>query len=135
MFASAIPISSSPVDVMISILGLVAIIVIAIQVYKSAASTDRNPVGWTVLALMIGVGIQFVLPVMIGLGYGIYLLATNSAADHQNITFELIGVIDVVGIVLSIVGMWFIARHVSKVQGDVEIGPAPPPPPSFGSGQ
>ena len=120
---------------MISILGLVAIIVIAIQVYKSAASTDRNPVGWTVLALMIGIGIQFVIPVMIGLGYGIYLAATGSAEDLQNFAFGLMGVIDVVAIVLSIVGMWLIARHVSKVQDDVEIGPAPPPPPLFGSGQ
>lgn len=120
---------------MISILGLVAIIVIAIQVYKSAASTDRNPIGWTVLALLIGIGIQFVLPVMLVLGYGIYLAATNSSADLQNIAFGLMGIIEVVAIVLSIVGMWFVAKHVSKVQDDVEIGPTPPPPPSFGSGQ
>jgi hypothetical protein len=135
MFALALAISSSPVDVMISILGFVAIIVIAIQVYKSASSTDRNPVGWTALALMIGIGIQFVLPVMIGVGYGLYLAATNSLDDIQYTNFGLMGVIGLVSTVLSIVGMWFVAKHVSKVKNDVEGEPVPPPPPSFSSGQ
>jgi len=135
MFALAEPASSPNPNVMISILGLVAIIVIAIQVYKSASSTDRNPVGWTALALMIGIGIQFVLPVMIGLGYGIYLAATDSLADLQNTNFGWMSVIGVASIVLSIVGMWLVAKHVSKVKDDVESEPVPPPPPSFSSGQ
>jgi hypothetical protein len=120
---------------MISILGFVAIIVIAIQVYKSASRTDRNPAAWTAFALMIGIGIQFVVPIMIGLGYGIYLAATQTTPDLQNMNFGLMEVVGLAAIILSIVGMCLVARHVSRVKDDVEIGPAPPPPPSFGGGQ
>jgi hypothetical protein len=118
---------------MISILGLVALVVITIQVYKSARSTERNPVGWAALALAVGLGIQFVIPIMIGLAYGIYLAATNTTTDFQQPAFGLMNVIGVAAIVLSIVGMWVVARHVSKVKDDSEIGPSPPPPPTFGN--
>jgi hypothetical protein len=118
---------------MLSILGLVAIIVLTIQVYKSAASTGRNAAGWAALTFVVGFGIQFVIPVMIGLIYGVYLASTGSTDVDVDVGYVgLISIIGIGGIVLSIVGMWLIAKHVSKVIDDGVNPPAPPPPPTFG---
>src|SRR5688572_15971870 len=116
---------------MLTILGIVAIIVLTIQVYKSAASTERNAAGWAALTFIVGIGIQFVIPMMIGLIYGIYLAATGSATDFEGGYFGVMTIISLGAIVLSIVGMWLIAKHVSNVIDDV-YQPAPPPPPTFG---
>lgn len=117
---------------MLSIVGLVAIIVITIQVYKSAASTDRNAAGWAALTFVVGFGIQFVIPVMIGVMYGIYLAATGSTTDVDAGFLGLMSIVGLGGIVFSIVGMWLIAKHVSKVKDDGVNPQAPPPPPTFG---
>ena len=117
---------------MLSILGLVAIIVLTIQVYKTANSTERNAGGWAVLTFVIGFGIQFVFPFMVGLIYGIYLVSTGSTEVDAGY-FGVMTIISVGAIVVSIVGMWLIAKHVSKVKDD-EVNPQiPPPPPTFGS--
>ena len=113
---------------MISIIGFVALIVIAFQVYKSAARTSRNPIGWAAFALLLGIGIQFVFPLMILVGHNLYLEIMRSKAERDFTVSGLIGVINVAAIVLSIVGMWLVARHLTRVSGDVDIEP---PPPSF----
>jgi hypothetical protein len=117
---------------MLSILGFVAIVVITIQVYKSARSTARNSAGWAAANLMVGLGIQFVFPFMAGVLFGTYLAATGRSTTFNATFFGLIGVIDIAGIILSIVGMWVIAKHVSAVRDDDENVPVPPPPPTFG---
>jgi hypothetical protein len=117
---------------MLFILGIVAIIVLTIQVYKSAVSTERNAAGWAALTFVVGFGIQFVIPVVVGLVYGIYLAATGSATDFEGGYFGVMTIISLLGIVLSIVGMWLIAKHVSTVIDDGVTPPAPPPPPAFG---
>jgi hypothetical protein len=116
---------------MLSILGLVAIVVIAIQVYKSAASTERNPVAWTAIAVVIGIGVQLVLPTIVGFAIGFYLVATGTPPDQIQEYFGLWGVVGIAGLVLSIVGMVLIAKHVSKVKDEDNSRKAPPPPPTF----
>jgi len=118
---------------MLSIIGVVAIIVIAVQVYKTASSTERNAVGWTALALVIGIGIQFVVPVVLGFGIGLYLVATGTSAEELQDYMGLWVTISVAAIVLSLVGMILVAKHVSKVKDEVTNVQAPPPPPDFGS--
>lgn len=116
---------------MLSIVGIVAIVVIAIQVYKSAAATERNAAAWTVVAVVVGIGIQFVIPTIVGVMIGAYLVATGTPVEEIQEYFALWGVIGVAGIVLSIVGMVLVAKHVSKVKEDDSNAGAPPPPPTF----
>jgi hypothetical protein len=122
---------------MLSILGIVAIVVFTIQVYKSAASNNRNAAGWAVLTVILGIGIQFVVPVFIGLALGIYIAATGGDVDGiQASYFGLFAVIGVAGIILSIVGMYLVMRYVSKVpDDDPSVYAPPPPPPTFGNDQ
>src|SRR5688572_339957 len=116
---------------MLFILGVVAIVVFAIQVYKSAASTGRNAVGWVTVTVAVGIGIQFGLPIFVGLIYGVYLAILGPPVELEPGFFGLMGVIGVAGIILSIVGMWLVARHVCKVR-DEDSNVQPPPPPIFG---
>ena len=116
---------------MLSIVGIVAIVVIAIQVYKSASSTERNAAAWTAIAVVVGIGIQFVIPAIVGFAIGFYLVATGTPVEEIQGFFGLWSVIGVAGIVLSIVGMVVVARHVSKVKDEDTNAQAPPPPPTF----
>ena len=119
---------------MLSILGIVAIVVITIQVYKTASGTDRNAAAWAAIAAVIGIGIQFVLPIFIGFAIGLYLAMTGSDMSAlQTGLFGLMTFISIVGVVLSIGGMWLVARHVATVKDDDVAGSQPPPPPTFGS--
>ena len=119
---------------MLSILGLVAIIVLTYQVYKNAAGTERNAIGWAALTLLVGVGIQFVIPLVVGVTYGIYLASSEATYNDAGYSsyVGLMSILGLGGVVFSILGMWLIAKHVSKVKDNAEIGPAPPPPPAFG---
>lgn len=119
---------------MLSIFGIVAIVVFTIQVYKTASGTGKSAPLWTILTVVTGVGVQFILPIFIGLIFGIYLLASGSNLEgvdrDYNILFSIIGIF---GMVLSIVGMWLIWKHVSKVSYEDPLGATPPPPPpTFG---
>ena len=123
---------------MLSIVGIVAIVVMTIQAYKTAAGTERNAPLWAGLTAVIGIGIQFVLPVMIGIGFGIYLAASGTSTDDLGGGYYgLFTVIGLAGIVLSLVGMWLVIRHVSNVPDDdpAIASPPPPPPPTFGGNQ
>ncbi len=116
---------------MLSIIGIVAIVVIAIQVYKSASSTERNAAAWTAIAVVVGIGIQFVIPAIVGFAIGFYLVATGTPVEEIQGYFGLWTVIGIAGIVLSLVGMIVVAKHVSNVKDDGTNTPAPPPPPTF----
>ena len=117
---------------MLSILGIVAIVVFSIQVYKTANGMERNGGLWAALTAVIGVGLQLGIPIFLGIAIGIYYLATGG--DPENIESSVGGWAAVIGIVcffLSIVGMWLVMKYVSRVP-DAPIGNVqPPPPPTF----
>ena len=117
---------------MLSILGIVAIVVFTIQVYKTASGTERNGGAWAAVTLVIGLGIQFVLPMIIGIAIGVYYVASGTPVEELQAEISTLAtVIGVIGIVLSIVGMWLVMKHVSKVKDDDPKAVAPPPPPTF----
>lgn len=115
---------------MLSIVGIVAIVIFTIQVYKAAVATGRNGPMWAVASLVVGIGVQFVIPVLIGLGFGIYLAASGASMENLESTYVgLFSIIGIGGIILSMVGMWLIMRHVSNVPDEDPGAQAPPPPP------
>ena len=115
---------------MLSIIGIVAIVVFGIQIYKSAVSTERNAAAWTIAGVLTGIGIQFVIPIVVGICVGIYIAVTNTSAD--SVLYGLMEVVGIAGIVFSIVGMWIIWKRASIVKDENTSGTAaPPPPPMF----
>ena len=50
---------------MLSILGLIAVFIAAYFVYTSARDTGRNAVGWSLLTVAVGIGLQIILPMVI----------------------------------------------------------------------
>lgn len=118
---------------MLSILGIVAIVVFTIQVYKGAQNTERNAPLWAIVNAITGIAFQFVFPVFIGIAIGIYYMLTGSTAE--TLEREILGPAAIVGILFfffSIAAMFLIWKHVNKVR-DIPVGstPAPPPPPTF----
>ena len=117
---------------MLTIVGFVAIVVFTYQVYKTAASTARNPVIWSVVTAMIGIGFQFILPLLIGIVLAIYYVATGTPTERlQDEISGIALIIGLISLVISIVGMAQIMKHVSKVKDDDPVLMAPPPPPNF----
>jgi putative Mn2+ efflux pump MntP len=119
---------------MLFILGIVAIVVFTIQVYKTASGNGRNAPVWAGITAVIGVGGQFILPFIVGIALGIYLAATGG--DFENLEgryFGLWTIVGIAGIVFSIFGMWLVMKHVSKIvdDGTAQMNPPPPPPPTF----
>ena len=117
----------------LTILGLIAIVVFARQVYKEANGTGRNAVLWTIITCLIGVGIQLVLPFMVGLIYVAVLLAGGTAPQAVSMGFGFSFLLTVLPLVLSLVGMFLVMKHVSTLLEDpvTVAGPTPPPPPTF----
>lgn len=118
---------------MIGILAFIAVIVFIVQVYKTAKGTGRNGALWAILTGIVGFGFQIVVPLFIGLALGIYYLMTGSSPEEMEIAVN--GWATLIGLpclVLSIVGVFLIMKHVSKIPDEpVSAAVPPPPPPTF----
>ena len=120
---------------MLFIAGIVAIVVFTYQAYKTANGTGRNPVVWAAATAAIGIGLQFIIPFLIGLVLAVYYIATGTPVERlETEIFGLATILTLVCLVLSIVGMMLVMKHVSKISDDGSDTMAPPPPPTFGAG-
>lgn len=118
---------------MIAIAAMVAVIVLIIQVYKTANGNGRSGALWAVLTGVLGFGFQIVLPMIIGLVAGIYLVATGGTPDDiQEWVNSWSLLISIPCLILSVLSMWLIMKYVSRIPDDQPLTNAPPPPPSFG---
>jgi hypothetical protein len=118
---------------MLSILGIVAIVVMTIQVYKTAKNNERNAGLWAVMTALVGIGLQFVLPIIVGIVIAIVYVAQGTR-DPAAIQQQLYGpalVIGIVSLVLSIIGMVIIFKFVSRVPDAPPVSVPPPPPDKF----
>jgi hypothetical protein len=115
---------------MLSIIGIVAIVVLTIQVYKAAKNTERNAPLWTILNACVGIGLQFVVPFFVGLILAFIWVArgTTDPIEIQNRIYGPALIIGIVSLVLSIAGMLVIFKIVSRVP-DQPVASMPPPPP------
>lgn len=115
----------------IPILGFAAVFIAAYFTYKTAKDTSRNAVGWTLLTLAVGFGLQIIFPVLI-----IFIIAAAMAISGKplknvdQLPWSLGTIIDLIGFVSSFVGIGLILRRVSIIPDD-EIFAAPPMPPNF----
>jgi hypothetical protein len=117
---------------MLSILGIVVIVVACIHTYRSARDTGRRAGLWLLAVLVVGIGLQFVVPIVLGIIIAIFYLATGST--QAQLAGDLGSWSMVIGIgclVLSVVGMLYIAKRAAVVPDEPAAQP-PPPPPIFG---
>jgi len=116
---------------MLSILGLIAVFIATYFVYKSARDTGRNAVGWSLLTVLVGIGLQIVLP-----GIIFFIIAAAMAIsgkpirDVGDLPFGTTIIVSILGWAASIVGIWLILRRVSLIP-DEETFDSPPQPPTF----
>jgi len=114
---------------MLSILALVAMIVAAYQVYKTASGNGHSGVLWAGIALAVGIGFQLVIPILIGLVLGVIYISTGTPVEElQNKINGPAMVIGIITIALSFFGVWLVYRHVSKIPDDAAVDHVPPPP-------
>lgn len=117
---------------MLSIVGIVLIVVAAVQVYKTANGTGRNGSLWAVATVAAGICFQLVIPIIIGIVIGIVYIMSGSTPEQAAVDITgLAIVITIVCLVLSFIAIWLIFRHVSKVRDDERYVTPPPPPPNF----
>lgn len=119
---------------MLSLIGIIGIVIFAIQVYRSANDTQRNAGLWTILTIGVGIGFQFILPFIVGLVIAIVMIVGGTAPEDVSLeSFGLAMFLGVVTLALSFVGMFLILKHVSSIRDDppTVFGPEPPPPPTF----
>ena len=116
---------------MISVIGFIIIFIVAYFAYKTANDTGRSGLLWAFITVAAGIGIQFVLPIIIGIVLALIYMAGGTPVTK--LQEEISGIAIFIGIgsiALSLVAMWLILKHVSKLPED-EPAAAPPPPPTF----
>ena len=117
---------------MLSILGLVIIVVATIYAYKTAKDYDRNAVLWAIITFSVGFGIQIIVPVIIGIIFAIFLTAGGTPPEQlEKAVGSWAMIIGMVCLILSVVAVFIILRHLSKIPEEKLFTP-PPQPPKFG---
>ena|SRR5687768_3851343 len=121
---------------MLLLVGIIAIVVFTVQVYKTAAGTERNAPVWAAITAVIGIALQFVIPIVFGIALAVYYLTTGTPVENiESEAFAPAVIVNIICFFLSIVGMVLIMKHVSKIKDEDPAAKTPPPPPSFGGNQ
>jgi uncharacterized membrane protein len=114
---------------MLTIIGLIAVIIATYFTYKTANDNGRSGPLWALATFGVGFGLQFIVPILIGIVMGVILISSGMSAE--DIGENINGIAAILGIVLlflSFIGIWLIMRHVAKLPEDVQVGSVPPPP-------
>jgi hypothetical protein len=121
---------------MLNILGLVVIIVATYFAYKTARDNGRSGPLWALAMLGAGLGLQIVLPIVIGTVVFVYYtlqgVPLNEIDEHFGGYDIAISGMMIFG---SFAGMFLILRYLSNLAGIESSETAPPAPPTFDSEQ
>lgn len=117
----------------LQILGLTAIVVFTYFVFKTAKEYGRAAGLWAFFTLAIGIGLQWMVPVVLVTVITGVLLATGTRPEQVDDAIGWWGfAIVFVCLVLSLVGMFLVLRQVAKLPDDiVDSDIRVPPPPTF----
>lgn len=114
---------------MIGIIALISVFVAAYFAYKTANDTGRSGPLWALATLGVGLGLQIVVPTLMGVVLAVIYMALGTPVDQlQDAITGPASVIGLVALVLSFVGIWLILKHVSKLPEETASESVPPPP-------
>ena len=113
-------------------LPLIFIVVLSIQIYRTARDNRYNAPTWTAVT---AVGF-FVIQFLVGLAVGVILLLGASFLDWSpTLLTDYQLFVSLVAMVPAFVFVWLIWRHVNVIRDDGTAPEPPPPPPTFNSEQ
>lgn len=114
---------------MIGLIALIGVIVAAVFAYRTARDNGRNGPLWALATLGVGFLFQIVIPMIVGLVLAVIFLSSGGATEQIQEKVETpAGIVGFISIFLSVVGIWLILRHVSKLPVQRPIENVPPPP-------
>lgn len=117
---------------MLGIIGLIYVIVAPFFVYRNAKQNGHNAIFWTLLAVAVGVGLQLIIPLLIGIVLGVVWVIQGYSAEEIQQSMQTPSLIfGVIALVLSVVGVQLIMRRVNTVRDIEPAYPQPPQPPNF----
>lgn len=117
----------------LQLLGLVAIVVFTYFVFKTAKEYGRVAGLWAFVTFGIGIGFQWVAPVILMIIITLVLLAGGTRPEQieDTIGWWSFG-ITFICLALSLVGMFLVLRQVAKLPDDTaDADIRIPPPPTF----
>ena len=97
--------------------------------YKRANENGRNGILWAIITSVAFIAAQFI----VGAGIGLIIFAIygfDGAADEIISRYEFL--VNIAGIIVSVLVVWLILRFLNKVPEDNSFTP-PPAPPTFGA--
>ena len=113
-----------------TLLGLVLIVVMSVFTYRTAKENGRRAGLWLLATIGIGVGLQYIFPMVIGTVIAIAYIASGSSQNQMAQGLEgWAWILAIASVVLSAAGMFLVIRHVSQIPDPV--ADEPPPPPRF----
>ena len=114
-------------------LGLIFVFVAAYQIYKNAGDYGKSGIKWALVTVGVGLSIQYLLPFILFFAIGIILVATGTRANEFRTAIEgPAEVITYICLGLSLVGVYFVFKVVTRVVDEPEPeSELLPPPPTF----
>jgi uncharacterized membrane protein len=113
----------------LQILGLAVIVIATYHIAKTAKEYGRNSALWIFMALAVGFGFQWILPVVLGIVLAIVYLALGTPQQElQSALSTPAAILTFLCLGLSLVGLLVLLKLVSRVPDEPEVMPVPPPP-------
>lgn len=116
----------------LSIIGIAFVIIATYFVYKNATDYGRNAPIWALITFVVGIGLQWVFPIILMIILSVVLLVTGSSQmQAQSSLMFYAGFIGIGSLVLSGVVVLLILKFVSKMPEEKTFVKPPSPPTSF----
>lgn len=113
---------------MLSILGFIALIIIAVFAYRTARENNRRPFLWALIVFGVGFAIQIVVPFLFGVGIAIYMTLGGSTVPEIQEAIHLPAmIIGVICLILSVAAAIFILLRIQTAPAGGDDLPPPPP--------
>lgn len=115
--------------------GLFILALVTYYVYRTTRDRGRSPVLWASLTFVLGIAMQFILPVL-ATAVIVYIKMGPSASSRSSVRqmeeVQAYGALfSVGGVLLSVIGAGAILFFVARGPQKDPAGSAPPPPPPF----
>jgi hypothetical protein len=117
---------------MLGILGLIFVIVAPFLVYRTAKQNGHNVVFWTIISVIVGVGVQIILPAVIGFTLGmVWALKGSTIKEIEDAISTPANIIGIIALILSVIGILAVMKKVGSIHEKAFEKNQPPPPPNF----